>query len=99
MKKISPLSQTQLGIYSDCLSMQDKGAYNGHFLLTLDESIDMNRLAAAIEKAVAAHPSIFVRVTEKDGEPFLRLCPFPTATIKKFPLQRSRKLFLLITRR
>ena len=37
--------------------MQDKGAYNGHFLLTLDESIDMNRLAAAIEKAVAAHPS------------------------------------------
>lgn len=50
--------------------MQDKGAYNGHFLLTLDENIDMNRLAAAIEKAVAAPPSIFVRVTEKDGEPY-----------------------------
>ena len=50
--------------------MQDKGAYNGHFLLTLDESIDMNRLTAAIEKAVTAHPSMFVRVTEKDGEPF-----------------------------
>ena len=70
MKKIAPLTQTQLGIYSDCLSMQDKGAYNGHFLLTLDNGIDMNRLAGAIEKVVAAHPSIFVRVTEKDGEPF-----------------------------
>lgn len=48
--------------------MQDAGAYNGHFLLTLDNGIDMNRLAAAIEKAVAAHPAIFVRLVERDGE-------------------------------
>lgn len=67
-KKIAPLSQTQLGIYLDCLNMQDAGAYNGHFLLMLDNGIDMNRLAAAIEKAVAAHPAIFVRIVERDGE-------------------------------
>lgn len=29
--KSAPLSQTQLGIYLDCLNMQDAGAYNGHF--------------------------------------------------------------------
>ena len=69
-KKIAPLSQTQLGIYLDCLSMEEAGAYNRHFLFTLDDSIDLNRLAAAIEKAVAAHPSSFVRIAEKDGEPF-----------------------------
>ena len=69
-KKIAPLSQTQLGIYFDCLNMQDAGAYNGHFLLTLDNGIDMNRLAAAIEKAVAIHPSIFVRIVEQNGETF-----------------------------
>ena len=67
-KKNAPLSQTQLGIYLDFLSMQD-GAYNTHFLFTLDDSIDLNRLFAAIEKAVAAHPSMFVRMNERDGEP------------------------------
>lgn len=45
------------------------GAYSGHFLLTLDASIDTNRLAIAVEKAVAAHPSIFVRIAEQNGEP------------------------------
>ena len=68
--KIAPLSQTQLGIYVDCLNMRDAGAYNGHFLLTLDNAVDMKKLAAAIEKAVAAHPSIFVRLAERDGETF-----------------------------
>jgi len=71
--KSAPLSQTQLGIYSDCLSMQKAGAYNGHFLLTLNDGIDMNRLAVAIEKAVVAHPAIFVRLAERDGEPFQEL--------------------------
>lgn len=68
-KKSAPLSQTQLGIYLDCLSMGDAGAYNRHFLFTLDDSIDLNRVAAAIEKAVAAHSSVFVRIAEEDGEP------------------------------
>ncbi len=64
--KTAPLSQTQLGIYLDS---QEAGAYNGHFLLTLDNEIDMDKLARAIEKAVAAHPAIFVRIVERDGEP------------------------------
>ena len=62
--KNAPLSQTQWRIYLDCLSMQESGAYNGHFLFTLDNSTDMNRLATAIEKVVAAHPAIFVRIVE-----------------------------------
>ena len=32
--------------------------------------MDLNRLAVTIEKTVAAHPSIFVRIDERDGEPF-----------------------------
>lgn len=46
--KSAPLSQTQLGSYFDSLNMQDAGSYNGHFLLTLDNEIDMKRLAAAL---------------------------------------------------
>ncbi|MBQ9897067.1 MAG: hypothetical protein IJM40_07130 [Synergistaceae bacterium] len=63
-----PLSQTQLGIYLDCVR-RGEGAYNGHFLYTLDNNIDMKRLAAAIDKAVAAHPYMNVRIAERDGEP------------------------------
>ena len=68
--KSAPLSQTQLGIYFDCLNMPEKTAYNGHFLLKLDNSIDLNLLARAIEKTVAAHPAINARIVERDGEPF-----------------------------
>lgn len=52
-EKIAPLSQTQLGIYFDCLNMAAT-AYNMHTLIELDAAVDMNRLAAAIEKVVAA---------------------------------------------
>lgn len=44
--------------------------YNTHFLLTLGESIDLERLAAAIEKDFASYPSMFVRIVERDGETF-----------------------------
>ena len=45
-KKTAPLSQTQLGIYLDS---QEACAYNGYFLLTLSDEIDMNRRARVIE--------------------------------------------------
>ena len=76
-KKTAPLSQTQLGIYFECLRMNDKLAYNRHFLYTLDSSIDMDRLAAAIEKAAAAHPYMNVRIAEADGEPRQIMEPLP----------------------
>ena len=40
-----PLSQTQLGIYLECLQMKNKFAYNTHVLVTIDKSIDMEQLA------------------------------------------------------
>ena len=50
VKKYSPLSQTQLGIYRECLQMKNKFAYNTHVLVTIDKSIDMEQLARSIEK-------------------------------------------------
>ena len=67
--KSAPLSQTQLGIYFECLRMNDTLAYNIHTLFTPDNSTDMEKLARAIEKAVAAHPYMFVKIIETDGEP------------------------------
>lgn len=65
-----PLSQTQTGIYVECMGRPGEAAYNNPRLYRLDPSVDMERLASAIEAVVAAHPYIKTRlfVTE-DGEP------------------------------
>ena len=40
-------------------------------VLALNQTIiDLYRLAGAIEKAVASHPAMNVRIAERDGEPF-----------------------------
>jgi len=64
-KKV-PLSQTQSGIYFESLRM-GRGAYNRHYLYTLDKSLDMERLARAIEKTVQAHPYMEVRIYQDDN--------------------------------
>ena len=58
-----PLSQTQLGIYFESVRMGGC-AYNRHYLYTLDKSLDMERLAKAIEKTVQAHPYMEVRISQ-----------------------------------
>ena len=58
-----PLSQTQSGMYFESVRMGGC-AYNGHYLYTLDESLDMERLAQAIEKTVQAHPYMEVRISQ-----------------------------------
>ena len=66
-KKKVPLSQTQLGIYFESERIGD-GAYIFHFLYKLDNSLDMERLARAIEKTVQAHPYFEVRISKDDNE-------------------------------
>ena len=61
-----PLSQTQLGIYFECMRM-DGCAYNWHSLYTLDKNIDMERLARSVEKVVLAHPYMEVRISDDGG--------------------------------
>ena len=58
-----PLLQTQLGMYFESVRMGGS-AYNRHFLYTLDKSLDMERLAQAIEKTVQAHPYMEVRISQ-----------------------------------
>ena len=66
-RKKVPLSQTQSGIYFESVRMGGC-AYNRHCLYTLDNSLDMERLARAVEKAVKAHPCMEVRISDSGGE-------------------------------
>ena len=69
-----PLSQTQLGIYFESVRMGGC-AYNRHYLYTLDKSLDMERLAKAIEKTVQAHPYMEVRISQDSNGAITQLPP------------------------
>ena len=64
------LTQTQLGIYVECMSQQGNALYNNAMLFKLAADVDTNRLARACEAAVEAHPYIKTRLfVDEDGHP------------------------------
>jgi amino acid adenylation domain-containing protein len=64
------LSQTQLGIYVECMSQQGKTLYNNAMLFKLADDVDTNRLARACEAVVEAHPYIKTRLfVDEEGHP------------------------------
>ncbi|MCR4738067.1 MAG: amino acid adenylation domain-containing protein [Bacteroidales bacterium] len=70
MKNTSPLSQSQLGIYAECVQHENEVFYNLPFLFVLDGSLDADRLCRAIETTIKAHPVFFTRIELSDeGEP------------------------------
>ena len=70
MKNTAPLSKTQYGIYVECVQHLGEYCYNITYLYTLDGSLDEERLKAAIESVVAAHPTLFTRIElNEQGEP------------------------------
>ena len=62
-----PLLQTQMGIYATCMNAQEEGNYNIDMLYTLDDDVDINRLAQALDKVIEAHPYVKSRLTTDDA--------------------------------
>ena len=70
-----PLTQTQLGIYATCINSQEEGNYNLAYLFKLLDTVDINRLAKALDKVVEAHPYLKCRlVTNEEGEVVFEDC-------------------------
>ena len=69
-QKDYPLSQTQLGIYVECMSRQGEVAYNNGMLFQLNPAIDADQLSKACETVVEAHPFIKTRLfVDSQGDP------------------------------
>ena len=62
-----PLSQSQLGIYFECMSRDGEVAYNNGLLYRLGPDVDTGRLAVAFEKVIAAHPFVKTRIFVNDN--------------------------------
>ena len=82
MKTTAPLSKTQYGIYAECVGYEGEARYNLPYFYILDGSLDGNRLAKAIEAAVAAHPTLFTHIELRDdGEPLQTIDDSETFTL------------------
>ncbi|MBQ4468884.1 MAG: amino acid adenylation domain-containing protein, partial [Synergistaceae bacterium] len=62
-----PLTQTQYGIYIECLNNPDTTIYNIPVLWKLGTGVDINRLKAAVVAALDAHPFIKTRLKNQQG--------------------------------
>ncbi len=67
---IAPLSQSQLSIYLACQGLKpEDGNYQQASLYKLPASIPPEKLAAALEAFVAAHPYVLSTIAMVEGEP------------------------------
>ena len=70
MKHYSPLSKSQYGLYVECINHTGEICYNLTYLYVLDGTLDEVKLQAAIESAVAIHPTLFTRIElNEQGDP------------------------------
>ena len=66
----SPLSQSQLSIYLACQGLRpEDGNYQQASLYRIPECIPLEKLAAALETFVSAHPYVLSTIVMDEGEP------------------------------
>ena len=71
-QNVVPLSQSQLGIYAECVGHEGEVYYQLPYLYTFSAEIDTQRLRDAVQSAFNAHPVFFSRITtDENGEPVM----------------------------
>ena len=66
----SPLSMSQLGVYTDCMQNTDQELLVLPYLYKIGKSVDLEKLRDAIIKAAEVHPHLYTRIhLNSQGEP------------------------------
>lgn len=88
--KSAPLSFSQLGIYSECMSSPDDIQYNIPVCLTLPQGVTTAELKTAVEKVIEAHPYLSNHFqTDENGDAYQ--CPMENLTLEIPVLELSEK--------
>ncbi len=83
MKISAPLTKTQYGLYVECVNHQGEACYNIPYVYILDASLDEEKLTAAIEAAVKAHPTLFTRIElNEQGDAVQTICDSETFSLE-----------------
>jgi len=81
--EICPLSQTQLGIYTECMNHRSEICYNNPFLYRLSSAMDAEKFVFACKTAIEAHPNVFASISvDEDGVPYQKYNGEPGLEIK-----------------
>ena len=87
-----PLSQSQLSIYLACQGLEPEGGnYQQASLYKLPGNIDIERLAAAAEAVIRAHPYALSRIVLEEGMPRVEDIPVKRGNRSCVPSIRSTK--------
>lgn len=77
----APLTQTQLGIYLECMKHEGEAVYNNPYLYRFTDKVDFDRLKCAIIETIKAHPAISARIfISDDGVPMMKIAEDGTMT-------------------
>ena len=85
-KQYTPLTQSQMGIYLECMDKKGELAYNLPYLYVFDKSLDGERFCKAVETAIKAHPTLFTRLKLNGDE-------IPVMYIEEEPLSLKVEQF------
>lgn len=78
-----PLSQSQLGIYAECIGHDNEVYYQLPYIYTFPAGTDSQRLSEAVQATFNNHQVLFSRiVTDDNGEPAMELHEPETINIK-----------------
>lgn len=67
--EITPLTESQRGVYFDNVEKPQSTMYNIPFALELPASIDVENFESAVKTVALTHPALFVTVSNEMGEP------------------------------
>lgn len=67
--EITPLTDSQRGVYFECVEKPLSTMYNIPFALELPATVDVEKFENAVKAAALVHPALFVTVSDEMGEP------------------------------
>ena len=98
--KMYPFTQTQLGIYMECIKQTGEAVYNNPRLFKIDPAICMENLAKALEEVIKAHEYIKAQILiDEDGNPRQHRVNVPyrqvieTMSDQEFEMLRERLVY------
>lgn len=93
-----PLTDSQMGVYLECVNDPKSKMYNIPMCCELPQNIDLDRFRQAVKQAVAMHPAFGVKIVLKEGMPVMELCPeYMEAAVETYDageVERVKKEFV-----
>ncbi len=87
--KTYPLTQSQLGLFIECMQHPESTRYNLPFMLSIPKSIDLDRLEKAIRTIYDERPELRIRMLLEDGNPRQIVDEPGNLTIKRFTMSEE----------